>query len=79
MKHITTAQAAQELGLTEGRIRQLARSGVLKGERAGRDWFFLPSVIRQFLEAKKQAKSKRKQRNIRVRHVNTEEAVNNDR
>ena len=36
---LTSNEAADRLGLTTGRIRQLARAGVLAGERRGRDWF----------------------------------------
>ena len=37
-KPLTTAEAARELGVSGARIRQLAASGELKGEKRGRDW-----------------------------------------
>ena len=37
-KTLTTPEAARELGVTAQRIRQLAATGELKGEKRGRDW-----------------------------------------
>lgn len=35
---LTVAKAAEELGLTARRIRQMCESGELKAEKLGRDW-----------------------------------------
>jgi excisionase family DNA binding protein len=35
---ITTSVAAQLIGCSEGRVRQLLRAGLLRGARIGRDW-----------------------------------------
>ena len=35
---MTTAQAASELGVSQGRVRQLLASGQLPGRRFGRAW-----------------------------------------
>lgn len=43
--HYTTAQAAEKLGKTTGRIRQLARAGELEGEVFGTGYLFPRSVI----------------------------------
>lgn len=37
-KQITTAAAAQILGVTAQRVRDLARTGIIAGEKTGRDW-----------------------------------------
>lgn len=36
--YLTTPQAADRLGLTASRVRQLLRAGILTGRRVGRDW-----------------------------------------
>lgn len=41
-------QAADYLGLTPGRIRQLARAGHLAGVRVGRDWIFTLDTLKAF-------------------------------
>lgn len=35
---MTTEQAANALGVTAGRIRQLVRQGLLRSQKVGRDW-----------------------------------------
>jgi len=35
---LTTAQAAQRLGIAESTVKLLLREGRLKGEKHGRDW-----------------------------------------
>ena len=42
MKYIGTTQAAKELGLSTGRLRQLILAGRLKAEKIGRTWLILP-------------------------------------
>jgi len=36
--YLTTAQAAEELGVTAARVRQLILSGSLPAKKIGRDW-----------------------------------------
>lgn len=45
---LTTAEAAERLGLTPGRVRQLARDGALKGQHYGRDWLFDERDVARF-------------------------------
>ena len=47
----TTSEAADRLGITPGRLRQLARSGGY-GQRFGRDWIFTADDL-QTLERRK--------------------------
>jgi len=51
MKLLTTAQAAAELGVTDSRIRQLARE-LKVGTRIGRDWMFKPTEIERLKDRK---------------------------
>lgn len=45
---LTTAQAAERLGLTPGRIRQLARAGVLRSVKIGRDWLYRLEDVEEY-------------------------------
>ncbi len=45
---MNTSEAADLLGLSVGRVRQLAIDGKLRGERVGRDWVFVRSVVEEF-------------------------------
>lgn len=47
---MTTTQAGEYLGVTDGRIRQMLRDGELTGEKAGRDWL----IRKEHLDALKQ-------------------------
>lgn len=38
MALITTAEAAERLGVTDRRVRQMIEDGILKGEKVGRDY-----------------------------------------
>lgn len=38
MALITTAEAAERLGVTDRRVRQMIEDGLLKGEKVGRDY-----------------------------------------
>jgi hypothetical protein len=38
---VTTAKAAELLGVTPGRIRHFLNDGRLPGQKSGRDWFIL--------------------------------------
>jgi excisionase family DNA binding protein len=42
---ITTAQAAERLGVDASRVRQLLAAGKLTGHRAGRDWLIDPQSV----------------------------------
>lgn len=44
---ITTADAAQRLGVSDRRVRQLIRSGLLPAVRLGRDWLIEPAALAQ--------------------------------
>jgi excisionase family DNA binding protein len=43
-RHLTTRQAAEVLGISETRIRQLCQEGRM-GKRVGRDWVITPEEI----------------------------------
>ena len=45
---MNVAEVADALGVTVGRVRQLATSGKLKGEKVGRDWVFRQSDIAEY-------------------------------
>jgi excisionase family DNA binding protein len=47
-KLLTTAEAADRLGLSEVRIRQLCNDGRL-GRKVGRDWLFSEEELTAFL------------------------------
>lgn len=42
---LTTAQAAEALGVTSSRVRQLIRAGKLTAHRQGRDWAIDPRSL----------------------------------
>jgi excisionase family DNA binding protein len=43
--YITTAEAAQRLGLSVPRVKQLITSGRLHATKIGRDWLILPADL----------------------------------
>lgn len=45
---MTSNEVAQLLGISAGRVRQLAREGRLAGSRRGRDWIFIAEDVRRF-------------------------------
>jgi excisionase family DNA binding protein len=45
MNLMTVKQVAEELGVTEGRVRQLLSAGRLKGTKLGRDWLIRPRAL----------------------------------
>lgn len=45
MDLLTTAEAAEELGIKAARVRQLCQTGVIVGERKGRDWLIPRSSL----------------------------------
>ena len=50
MEYLTTPQAAAKLGLTTGRVRQLAIAGELPGaKRFGRDWMIPKEAVEKSL------------------------------
>jgi excisionase family DNA binding protein len=45
---VTTSEAARDLGLTVGRVRQLLESGQLPGRKMGRDWVIRRADVNRF-------------------------------
>ena len=45
---MNVAEVAGALGVTVGRVRQLAAKGAIKGEKVGRDWVFRQSDIAEY-------------------------------
>jgi len=45
---MTVSEVSAVLGVNDSRVRQLARAGSLKGERRGRDWFFLRADVEEY-------------------------------
>jgi excisionase family DNA binding protein len=55
----TTKEAAEILGLSEARVRQLCQSGELKSQKFGRDWHVKKSAIKSYLNKKNKKGDKR--------------------
>lgn len=54
---LTSKQVADYLGFANAsRVRQLCLTGVLKGERVGRDWMIDEAEVKKYAEHKKAAK-----------------------
>ena len=45
---MNVAEVAAKLGVTVGRVRQLAVKGAIKGEKVGRDWVFKSSDVAEY-------------------------------
>lgn len=45
MRHLTTTNAADRLGVTPRRVRQMLLAGQLRGQRHGRDWIIPEDAI----------------------------------
>lgn len=45
---MNVAEVAAALGVTVGRVRQLASKGAIKGEKVGRDWVFKSSDVAEY-------------------------------
>ena len=45
---MTVSEVSAVLVVNDSRVRQLARAGSLKGERRGRDWFFLRADVEEY-------------------------------
>jgi len=58
---ITTNEAAQILGVSVGRVRQLVTSGQLQGEKSGRDYMVSHDSVRARAEKPRQAGRPRKE------------------
>lgn len=41
-------EVAAALGVTVGRVRQLAQAGIIPAEKVGRDWVFIRAEIEEF-------------------------------
>lgn len=52
MNLLTTATAADELGVTACRVRALIAAGRIKATRAGRDWLIEPQALAPVRERK---------------------------
>jgi excisionase family DNA binding protein len=48
MELVTVAEAAEIIGLSRVRVRQLVASGTLPAEKVGRDWLVRRSVAERF-------------------------------
>lgn len=48
---MTSIEVAEYLGLTEGRVRQLTREGLLKGTKVGRDWVYTRADVDEFRDS----------------------------
>ena len=59
MAWITTAEAAQIIGITTIRVRQLVANGTLKAERFGRDWKVSEASARGYQRQKPGPKPKK--------------------
>jgi excisionase family DNA binding protein len=51
--YITTKEAAQLAGVTDGYIRLLLGRGILKGKRFGRDWLVSRKSVEQFAQTER--------------------------
>jgi len=51
--YITTKEAAQLAGVTDGYIRLLLGRGTLKGKRFGRDWLVSRKSVEQFAQTER--------------------------
>lgn len=52
MNQLTVAEAADALGVSPQRVRQLIAAGRLKAEKKGRDWFIEPPDLEAVRERK---------------------------
>lgn len=59
-RELTTAEAAAELGVTTGRIRQLVMRGQLDATKRGRDLFIRAGDVRAIRDAPERAKGDRR-------------------
>lgn len=66
----STKQAAEELGITQTRVRELLNSGALHGEKVGRSWMVYDSSIRQRNRDKPQPGRPKKGQALSPRNVN---------
>lgn len=41
-------EVAAVLGITVGRVRQLAQKGIIPAEKVGRDWVFIRAQVEEF-------------------------------
>jgi excisionase family DNA binding protein len=58
---LTTEQAAEILGVNGSRVRQLLRSGTLKGSRFGRVWAVREEDLRAYMATRRKAGRPRKE------------------
>ena len=55
--YLSSQEAADELGLTDGRIRQMLRAGELSGQKLGQRSWAIPAVEIERLKRKRNAKT----------------------
>ncbi len=53
-------EVAEVLGVTVGRVRQLAGAGAIRGEKVGRDWVFRSEDVATFARRPRRPGRKRK-------------------
>jgi excisionase family DNA binding protein len=53
MNTLTTAEAAQRLGITPRAISLLLRRNILKGEKRGRDWMIEAEEVERYKAARR--------------------------
>lgn len=61
---INTKQAAELLGVSAGRVRQLAQNGLLQGQHIGRDWVFEREHVQHFFEGVKRKSGRPRKTNL---------------
>lgn len=49
---LTTREVAERIGRNESRVCQLLRSGELKGQKVGRDWFVSEAEVDRYLQSR---------------------------
>jgi excisionase family DNA binding protein len=61
LEKITTGRAAEILGVSPGRIRQLILAGLLRAEKVGRDHLLDPAEVKFYDESRRPAGRPRKE------------------
>jgi excisionase family DNA binding protein len=59
---ISTELAAEISGFSQGHIRHLLRTGEMKGEKLGRDWFTTKEAVREYLARQRKPGPKKDER-----------------
>lgn len=64
-EYITVPQAAELSGLSRRQVRWLLETGVLAGQKPGRDWLVKPSAVMDYLRQERKPGPKTKRREER--------------